>query len=252
MKKLAIQLLIAIIIPTNIWAQEIVIAIAEWPPYEFIDKTGKPSGINVTTIKEATKQLGIKIKFVQYPWSRALLSVKHGKVDAIMSLYKTTEREEFLYYVPEIISYDENVLITFYQNTYTFNGNLQDLSGKTIIVARNNSYGEAFDEADYFEKHDVGSNMQILDMVAVNRYPLGISSRLPLIHIARKKGITNKLKILEPPVSSYGLYIAFTKAKGDKFLVISNQIASAVKEYKDGNDYKKMIKSYQLAPAKKK
>lgn len=247
-----IQLLIAIIIPTNIWANEIVIAIAEWPPYEFIDETGKPSGINVTTINESTKQLGIKIKFVQYPWSRALLYAKRGKVDGIMSLYKNTERENFFHFVPECISRDDNVLITFHKTQYTFSGNLQDLSGETVIVAKNNSYGEAFDKADYFEKYDVGSNMQILDMVAINRYPLGISSRLPLIHLARKKGIANKLKILEPPVSSDCLYMAFTKAKGDKFLALSNQIASAVKEYKNGNDYKKMIKSYKLAPDAKK
>ncbi|MDD9305042.1 MAG: transporter substrate-binding domain-containing protein [Desulfobacter sp.] len=201
MNAFCISILI-IFLSTNLWAEEIVVAIADWPPYEYFDDQGQANGVNVLTVKGSANLIGLKVKFKSYPWTRCLEYVKEGSVDSILSLYRTVDREKFLYFVSEYLGTDHNVLFTHHERAYAFNGDLKSLAGETIIVARNNFYGNDFENANFIKKYEANNTSQIIEMIVHGRHPLGISSRLPLIHVAKKMKLSEKIKILLPPVSS--------------------------------------------------
>ncbi len=68
-----------------------------YPPYYFI-KNGKLVGLCIDIINYSAEELGIEVVYEQFPWNRMLHNAKTGKVDAIMPLFKTKEREAFLFF----------------------------------------------------------------------------------------------------------------------------------------------------------
>lgn len=234
-----------------LWGQQpvpktLTIAIADWPPYEYVDTQQKFSGQNVEIVQAVSKKLGYHVIFRQLPWSRCIKYVKEGTVDGILSLYRTKAREAFLYYVDESISDDISVLFTASSNPHTYDGDLKSLTGKTVVIARNNSYGMAFDQATYLKKFDTNNNKQVLQMVRANRYPFGISSKLPLIHLMKTMGVTDKIKILEPPVSSEKLYLGFSLHLGKKMKDLSALFARGLIEFKNSTQFQTIIKNYSM------
>lgn len=239
--KWVLTCLTLLVFTVNGTSKDFVIAIEDWPPYEYV-KNDTIVGFDVTIVKDVLKSMGLNAHIKVFPWVRALKYAKEGKIDAIMSLYKTKEREKFIYFPKEYLSVDQNILITFHKNRYTFDGNLKTLKNRTVIVTRGNSYGENFDNAKYISKYSVNSHSQVIGMVAKNRYPFGIVSKLPLIHLSKKLNLRDKIKILEPHVSQEALYIGFTKAK--KYEKLTKEFSKALRLYKKSEKYKKLIKSY--------
>ena len=128
-----------LIIPLEAYSDDnqITICFAEWPPYEYLEN-GVPTGVNITIVESVGKLMGINFKFISNSWRRCMVDVKSGKVDAIMSLYKNPKREKFLYFPDVNLSVDQNILITFHKNNFSFNGDLNSLTGKTVIVVQDN------------------------------------------------------------------------------------------------------------------
>ncbi len=237
-------LIFILLFASNLLSKEIVVAIADWAPYEYFDKSGKSAGLNVEIVQGAAKSIGMKVKFELYPWTRCLMYVKSGKVDAILSLNKTKSREKFLYFVPAVISEELNVLFVKNNSEHGFDGDLKKLSGKTVVVARNNLYGKAFDNASYIVKYNANNSKVIIRMISHGRANYGISSKYPLIYISTEIGLRNEIKILDPPVSYGKLYLGFTKRKGTKYKLLANKLGKAIKKFKKTKEYRKILKKY--------
>ncbi len=57
------------------------------------------SGIDFDLWSEIEKRLNIRIKFIQYPWSRILHNLENGDLDAMSGLAKRAERELYMTYI---------------------------------------------------------------------------------------------------------------------------------------------------------
>ncbi|OHX10366.1 substrate-binding periplasmic protein [Chromobacterium sphagni] len=69
----------------------------KYPPYaigEFGAVT--ESGIKVRLLQEIAKQLGLVVVVRILPWGRCQAEAKEGRLDGILPLYKTPEREQYL------------------------------------------------------------------------------------------------------------------------------------------------------------
>ncbi len=238
-------MLLVLFIAVNTSADEFSVVIGDWAPYEYFNDKNEPAGVNVSIITAVAKLLGHTLTISTYPWSRCLKKVEHGEADAIMSLYKTSKREKFLYFVPEHLSGDFNVLFVLKSSHLTFDGDLKILTGKTVLISRNNSYGDAFDNAKNFTRYEVGGFEQMFGMLRNKRAPYAIYSRYPLIYGLTKYKMINGIKILPTPVSQENLYIGFTKIKGPQYKDIALQFSEALIKYKKSKEYKKVISKYE-------
>ncbi|OUR96411.1 hypothetical protein A9Q84_08650 [Halobacteriovorax marinus] len=80
----------------NTFAKKVTIATLEWPPYISEKIEGHGSVARIVTM--AFKSVGYEVQFEFLPWARALSYVERGKVDAIVPIYKTIEREKKLHF----------------------------------------------------------------------------------------------------------------------------------------------------------
>ena len=66
---------------------------SNYPPYEFLDESGQPSGYNVDLTRAVAKELGIDIEIRLGPWAEIRDALEQGKVDLIQGMFYSAERE---------------------------------------------------------------------------------------------------------------------------------------------------------------
>jgi two-component system, sensor histidine kinase and response regulator len=83
--------------PSNAFAQEYVVGgDFDYAPFSFIDKTGKPSGLEVEVLETIAQLSGIKLNVQLSRWDNALTYIQSGKTDIIVGIIFSEEREKFL------------------------------------------------------------------------------------------------------------------------------------------------------------
>jgi polar amino acid transport system substrate-binding protein len=64
----------------------------DYPPYEFLDKDGNPSGFNVELTKAIAEVMGMKVEFRLGAWSEMRSALKGRKVDVLQGMSYSEER----------------------------------------------------------------------------------------------------------------------------------------------------------------
>ena len=68
-----------------------------FPPFEFVDGNGNAAGITPDLLALLSQRLGIPITTARFAtWAEVLAGVRDGRADALGTLTRTPEREEFL------------------------------------------------------------------------------------------------------------------------------------------------------------
>ena len=162
--------------------------------------------------------MNVEPVFVQYPWARATLLVKNGKVDAIFPPFKTKEREEFLYFPTEPVSQTRNAIFARKTRRIKIN-KLEDLKGLTVGIIDQYSYGPEFDRIKGSLKIDLNrtEEMQIKKLAHQGqvRMDVAAASEGPFNFISKNMGIAQdfeKIYVFSVAPS----YVACSKAGGEK------------------------------------
>lgn len=214
-----------------------------YPPFYYFDKNKQPTGICIDIVKAIAKELGINIKFESYPWKRMLYNGKKGKVDAIMPLFKTKERESYLMFPDTELIMEANNFFTHISNPLAFNGKLQDMMSYHIGVIDTYSYGKDFDQTRFIRKSVTKDEAQLIKLVQYKRIHLGIGNKLVIEYYANMTGATEHLKFLFPPVTEAPLFIGFSKQTiTPKFV---NKFNDSLSNLKKTKYYQQILKKYQ-------
>ncbi|MCC5905459.1 MAG: transporter substrate-binding domain-containing protein [Balneolaceae bacterium] len=81
----------------NMLAQEYIVGDdSDYAPFSFIDKTGKPSGLEIEVTEAIAKLSGIKLTIQLHRWDAALSNVQSGETYIIVGIIFSEERAEFL------------------------------------------------------------------------------------------------------------------------------------------------------------
>ncbi|MCC5928732.1 MAG: transporter substrate-binding domain-containing protein [Cyclobacteriaceae bacterium] len=67
----------------------------DYAPFSFIDKTGKPSGLDIDVLEAISVSKGIKLEYQLSRWDSAMSYIKSGKTDIITGIIYSEERENF-------------------------------------------------------------------------------------------------------------------------------------------------------------
>ena len=240
MKKYIIIVLL-LFIPMALQAEELVFVCELYPPYEYMDK-GQLQGFEIYVIKEVCKRMQVDPAFRVYPWNRALYMVKTGHADAIFSLFKNSERLEFLYYPAQNISYEHNIIIA--RKEWTRNiSKISDLNGLSVGVIAGYSYGKEFDEYNDMNKEACQNPENLLEKLKGKRMDVAVINDFVFRDLRRKLGYGVDFKIL-CTISTEPLYVAFSKAKGPHLKELSRSFGDALHEIKNDGTYRDILKKY--------
>ena len=226
------------------WARTIIVGTSTgYPPYYYLEK-GQLKGICVDIVNEVSNRMGIVIKYEQYPWKRMLYFGKTGKVDAVMPLFKTKERQQYLYFLNNRLAYEENNFFAYKKSNIDFTGSLMALRFYKIGVVKDYSYGENFDQAAYLSKIEVYSDEALLKMFSFKRFDLGIGNRSVILYHAHQLGIANQIEFLQPAVTRNPLYIGFSKKREHKRL--AETFSKELEAFQSTPGYMEILKAFGL------
>ena len=80
---------------------------ADYPPYEYIDETGKMVGFDIELMEEIAKRMGVTLEWQDMPFDSLIAAVQEEKIDMSISCFNySEERDELVdfsdpYYISE-------------------------------------------------------------------------------------------------------------------------------------------------------
>ena len=118
---LIVILFAALFLPGNIFAQKYVVGgDFDYATFSFIDKTGKPNGLDIDVLKAIAVSSGIKLSFQLSRWDSALSYIQSQlnilKLTEIQKRWKVYEKDDFKYKGIAI-----NIGIILFKISYSFN-----------------------------------------------------------------------------------------------------------------------------------
>lgn len=217
-----------------------------YPPYHYINEEGELVGICVEVVKNIADQLNIEVEFEQNSWTRCLHLVKIGEADAMMNLFKTDERTEFMFFDDNVLEYEINALWTKKDKNINYNGDIvESVNDKSIGMIKNYSYGELFDSVkNKLNIDETSMNEEVLVKKLVSdRLDLIIGNQLVIKWHADKTNTLKEIKMLEPVISKGALYIGFSKASSD-LESLSESFSSTLRKFKKTTEYNDILEKY--------
>lgn len=231
---------------TGVAASELVVGTSTgYPPYYYMEN-GTLTGACIEIISHTAQSLGRTAAYKQYPWKRMLYSGKTGRVDAIMPLFKTPEREKFLLFPDADLVLEENHISTRKAAPVHFSGKLTDIAPHSVGVVTGYSYGRAFDTASYLNKIEARNDLNLMQMFKYRRFTVGVGNHHVVRYFANQVGGVHDLVFLDPPLTRAPLYIAFSRKKGHAQLAA--EFSKALRDFKRTQIYRNIVKRYGMVP----
>ncbi len=223
---------------------EITIGISTgYPPY-YYKKNGEFEGLCVDLVNQVAENLGVKIQYQEYPWKRLLGSAEKGLVDAIMPLFRTKEREEFLLFDDLGIASETNSFFALKDRNIEFDGRYEDLHGYKIGVVTEYSYGKIFDNYTEFNKVVTLNEQHLIQMFKHARFDVGIGNKSVILFYAKEENLIDEIIFFLPPVTDDLLYIGFSKKRDNDALYL--KFSKALQEFKLTEEYTDLLKKYNI------
>ncbi|MBU1285215.1 MAG: transporter substrate-binding domain-containing protein [Gammaproteobacteria bacterium] len=186
----------------------------EYPPYLWRDPQNPQQliGANADLLQHLAKELGVAVDIIYTgPWSRAQDEVRTGRVDLIAGAFLTLPRLGVMDYVHPAFYYTPSVVWVHRGAEFPYAGwdDLRNRTGDTLV---NNSFGQTFDAyaKDNLTLEGVASLSQAFQKLLLGRTDYVLYERYPGQALADSLGMQDDLLVLDPPISSEGLYLTLS------------------------------------------
>lgn len=229
---------------TPVHAETLVVGVSiGYPPYYYEDE-GTLTGFCIETINAVAETIDFDVEYKIYPWKRLIVNAQNGTIDAIMPLFKTERREEYLIFEGLELAPETNHFFTSTESNILFNGKLEDLKQYHIGVVDQYSYGDIFDHFEFPRKQITRSDKHLVDMFMHHRFDIGVGNRYVVQHYAKLAGIEHTVKFLDPPITKETLYLGVVKARNENNK--AEKLAKALQAYTTTTAYRKLISKYGI------
>ncbi|MDO5338830.1 MAG: transporter substrate-binding domain-containing protein [Eubacteriales bacterium] len=220
---------------------EIVIGSDNYPPYNYIDVDGNPTGIDVELATEAFSRMGYKARFIYIDWEDKKNLLAKGTIDCAWGSFSMDGREdEYRWAGPYMVS-RQVVAVNMNSDIYS----LADLEGKTLAVQTTTKPEEIFlnrtDERIPAIRSLISLQKRELIYPFLSKgYADGLAAHETAIY-QYMKDYNIQFRILDEPLQVVGLGVAFDKndTRG-----IENELTETLRQMKDDGTEKNIISKY--------
>jgi signal transduction histidine kinase len=164
-----------------------------FPPYEFLDKNGRPAGFNVELSRAIAEVMGMEVEIRLGNWSEMRQGLDDGSVDVLQGITYSGERSKTLDFSPP-----HNIVHTsvFARRGAPAVSTLEDLRGKEVIVQKGGSMH------DYLLAHDFGAKLILVDthaaalrLLSSGKHDYALVGNLPGLYLGREFGLSNLVAV---------------------------------------------------------
>lgn len=182
-----------------------------FPPYEYIDEKGNPTGFGVELFRAVASEMGLNIEISLGPWNTVRHQLEKGEIDVITGMFYSEHRARKIdFSVPHtIVSHS-----AFVREGSSIHS-LENLRGKRIIVQR----GDIMH--DYVLENHLTDSIQTVDdpdsalaLLSSGNCDAALLSRLQGMYLIEKNGFKN-IKPIDPPLFQNKYCFAVVKGESD-------------------------------------
>lgn len=172
----------------------IVLGTNHVPPFKIIN--GKRlEGINAEVLQEIFRGMNLQLEIRECPWQRCLSELKDGKIDAILGMFKSPQREDIYYFCEPpykersdkafYLRKGEGHRVQSYEDLYSLN---------MIGVTRGYNNFERFDTDKQLKKEFVTNHIQNLKKLIGKRFDAFIQTEEAADYLIKTEGYTDKIE----------------------------------------------------------
>lgn len=185
-----------------------------FPPYEYIDKEGKPAGYNVELTKAIAEVMGFKIEIRLGDWDNMIGALNMGNVDVLQGIVPSEERKKkFAFSSAHAIIHHS----VFARKGTPAPDGLSGLENKAVMVQNKSIMHE------YLLQNKVNANIfpvtahvDALRSLASGEHDYALVANLPGLYLGKEFGLSNLVLVGRPFTSQrYGYGVL----KGNESLV---------------------------------
>lgn len=193
----------------------IVVGVDNYPPFNYLDKDGEPTGVDIELATEAFGRLGYRVHFVNIPWEDKKLLVENGTIDCIWSSFSMDGRENDYTWAGPYLRSRQVVAVRAGSEIYT----LADLEDKTLVVQSTTKPEELFLAAAENGLPQLRAIYSLQDRELIYTTLIkGYADALAAHESAIRqfmKDYSVEYRILDEPLEVVGLGVAFAKDRTD-------------------------------------
>lgn len=198
----------------------------DYKPFTFLDDEGKPHGYEVDIIKYIAEKYNLDVEFRFSPWTDALDNLKTGKVDVLLGILYTEERNLIYdFTIPHSVEYYG----IFVRTNSTIN-ELADLAEKQIISLQGDASIENFIKPMGFSENLVlvSSLPKAIDLLSSGNHDVVLAPYSIGLETLKASHIKN-IEVVGPPILP-SLYRFGVKKGNSVLLSILNEGIDNFKE----------------------
>ncbi|HIJ87461.1 MAG TPA: transporter substrate-binding domain-containing protein [Desulfuromonadales bacterium] len=165
----------------------------DYPPYEFLDKDGRPTGYNVDLTRAIAEVMGIKVDFRFGGWSEMRTALIGGFVDVLQGISYSEERTRTVSFSPPHAIINHAI---FARRDTPAVSTIEELRGKAIIVFRDGIMH------DYLASLGFAKNLimtetpaDALRLLASGKHDYAVLAMLPGMYIIREHKLSNLVPV---------------------------------------------------------
>ncbi|HPG01280.1 MAG TPA: transporter substrate-binding domain-containing protein [Kiritimatiellia bacterium] len=162
----------------------------DYPPYEYLDKNGRPAGYNVELTRAIAQELGLDIEIRLDHWTRIRKGLENGEIDIVQGMFYSPERARvFDFSPPHAVNHCISVVR---KDSGPAPTTLEELRGKRIIVQRGDIMHDFVVANGLTDRVSaVDSQGTALKELAEGRHDCALVARMTALYWIEKKGWTN-------------------------------------------------------------
>lgn len=222
-------------------AQTIKVVSDVWPPL-VMDDPDHP-GIDVEVMTAVFNDIGVNVELTIYPWKRAISSTKSGEMDAILDIFDTPERREWLWFHQTPISVNQSALFCKGCDASDVITE-EEMGSKSLIVNLGYKYTKYVDNPSV-TKFEVSSFEQGFHMLDLDRADYYLVNRTVGLYTVSQMGMSDirplDMGIEDPSPSFLGF------AKKDALKPLVDKFDQALVRFKGSTEYRNILIKYGVA-----
>ena len=217
------------LLPTMAWGGPLHLAFEHYPPFEYASG-GKVVGRNVALLDEVSRRLDVELEYVEIPFARALYDAENGNIDGVFSLFRTVEREKFLYYVEEPLGETETAVVTKVGSSVVWNG-LESLRNYHVGCVRGYVHGCDVDSMRGLHMTKVKDNTLLVKMLECGHIDIAICNLDVVRYTHDMQKCDWRIEVLEKLVRK-PLFIGFSRKLGERGRRLAREFSDELRKIK--------------------
>ncbi len=159
-----------------------------FPPYEFLDATGKPSGFNIDVLRAVAKEVDLDVEIKLGPWSQVRKDLEEGRIDIVTGMIASAEREARVDFTTPFLT----INYAMFTREDSSVQSIKDLRGRELIVQRSDIMHDYAVANNLTAKIIlVDSQVEALRLLASGKHDAALTSKLQGLYLMHKYKLSN-------------------------------------------------------------